>query len=437
MRTLDVPDARERLVPLWVRSVPRGKGARRRDRTSSRAAQEGVAALDVRPRRPEPSPASAGSTSSAPSATRRAASTTSFAAAPAARATRARRQFFLSMDDDLMRIFGGDRVKRLMAEGQEMSMGFLTRALERAQKRVEERNFDIRKNLLEYDGVMDEQRKLIYDQRQRVLAGTGLERAGAQHARKPRRRRLRALPLAGRQGRRRAGPRRPRRVGAPALRRRDRARGNPLRRPRRGRGHPRRARQRRLRRAREGDDARGDARSWRSSSSSRSWTPSGRTTSTRWTSSRAGIGLRSYAQIDPLVAYKKEGYELFQEMMAAVDEDVSTLMFRLRIDRSAEEELSQSARWRVADTVHQQFGAHGPPARGRRGRKPLRAKARPRPSSATSPSSAATTPAGAAAARSTKSATAWTKNRPISAAETSKHVERGLSRVCLSTPCGE
>ncbi|MCD6405869.1 MAG: preprotein translocase subunit SecA, partial [Planctomycetes bacterium] len=84
-------------------------------------------------------------------------------------------QFFLSMDDDLMRIFGGDKVKRLMAEGQEISMGFLTRALERAQKKVEERNFGIRKNLLEYDGVMDEQRTLIYKQRRQILRGEDLK----------------------------------------------------------------------------------------------------------------------------------------------------------------------------------------------------------------------------------------------------------------------
>jgi preprotein translocase subunit SecA len=72
---------------------------------------------------------------------------------------------------------------------------------------------------------------------------------------------------------------------------------------------------------------------------------------------KAGIGLRSYAQIDPLVAYKKEGYELFQEMMDAIDEEASTLVFRLRLARPVEEELASAGVWRVADVVHQEFAA--------------------------------------------------------------------------------
>src|SRR5207245_8539987 len=85
-------------------------------------------------------------------------------------------QFFLSLEDDLMRIFAPERVSRIlerlgMTEGQEISHGMGTRAIERAQKKVEARNFDIRKNLLEYDQVMDEQRKLIYENRQNVLDG--------------------------------------------------------------------------------------------------------------------------------------------------------------------------------------------------------------------------------------------------------------------------
>jgi preprotein translocase subunit SecA len=85
-------------------------------------------------------------------------------------------QFFLSLEDDLMRIFAPERVSRIlerlgMTEGQEISHPMVTRAIERAQKKVEARNFDIRKNLLEYDQVMDEQRKLVYEMRQAVLEG--------------------------------------------------------------------------------------------------------------------------------------------------------------------------------------------------------------------------------------------------------------------------
>ncbi len=83
-------------------------------------------------------------------------------------------RFYLSLEDDLMRIFASDRVSKLlgylgMEEGQEISAPMVTRAIEKAQKKVETHHFDIRKNLLEYDGVMDEQRKLVYGERQRIL----------------------------------------------------------------------------------------------------------------------------------------------------------------------------------------------------------------------------------------------------------------------------
>ena len=87
--------------------------------------------------------------------------------------------FFLSLEDDLMRRFAGDRVqaifKRLgMKEGDEISHPWVTKAIARAQKKVEAYHFDIRKNLLEYDGVMNEQRGLIYSLRQEALEGEDL-----------------------------------------------------------------------------------------------------------------------------------------------------------------------------------------------------------------------------------------------------------------------
>jgi len=91
-------------------------------------------------------------------------------------------RFYLSLEDDLMRIFASDRVSWLlqklgMEEGQEISAPMVTRAIEKAQKKVETHHFDIRKNLLEYDGVMDEQRKLVYGERQRILDGADLRSA--------------------------------------------------------------------------------------------------------------------------------------------------------------------------------------------------------------------------------------------------------------------
>src|SRR6185312_1101857 len=85
-------------------------------------------------------------------------------------------RFYLSLEDDLMRIFAGEWVKSVltrmgMQEGEAIESRMVSRRIEGAQRKVEERNFDIRKNLLEYDEVMDEQRKRVYSYRQRILEG--------------------------------------------------------------------------------------------------------------------------------------------------------------------------------------------------------------------------------------------------------------------------
>jgi preprotein translocase subunit SecA len=85
-------------------------------------------------------------------------------------------KFFLSLEDDLMRIFAGDRVKNLMErmgmpDNEPIIHPWVTRSVENAQKKVEERNFDIRKNLLEYDDVMSSQRQTVYRLRQELLTG--------------------------------------------------------------------------------------------------------------------------------------------------------------------------------------------------------------------------------------------------------------------------
>ena len=86
-------------------------------------------------------------------------------------------RFFVSLEDDLMRKFAGDWVKNALAwlgmqEGERIESPMVTSRIEGAQKKVEERYFEVRKNLLEYDEVMDEQRKRVYSYRQNVLEGT-------------------------------------------------------------------------------------------------------------------------------------------------------------------------------------------------------------------------------------------------------------------------
>ena len=89
-------------------------------------------------------------------------------------------QFFLSLEDDLLRIFGGDNINKFMEkmgleEDEEIRSSMVSSAIQKAQKRVEERNFDIRKYVLEYDDVMNQQRKVVYEQRRKILEGQDMK----------------------------------------------------------------------------------------------------------------------------------------------------------------------------------------------------------------------------------------------------------------------
>lgn len=91
-------------------------------------------------------------------------------------------KFYISLEDDLMRLFGSERLINMfntlgIPEGQEIEHKMLTSAIENAQKKIEGNNFGIRKNLLEYDQVMNEQREIIYEERRRVLNGESMRDA--------------------------------------------------------------------------------------------------------------------------------------------------------------------------------------------------------------------------------------------------------------------
>ena len=158
---LGLKPRRPRLRRALRRRPPRHRGARR-GRTARRS---------WRP---------AASSSAAPSATSRGASTTSSAAVPAARAIPGESRFFLSAEDDLVRLFAGDRIYRILdrlgetdEDGHELPIeaGILSKQIEKAQRKVEEQNFLIRKRVLEYDDVMNEQRRIVYAYRDEVLEG--------------------------------------------------------------------------------------------------------------------------------------------------------------------------------------------------------------------------------------------------------------------------
>ena len=104
-------------------------------------------------------------------------------------------RFYLSLGDELMRRFNGATLESLMTrlnlpDDVPIEAKMVTRAIKSAQTQVEQQNFEVRKNVLKYDEVMNQQRKVIYDERRRILEGENLQRAGPRHARR-RRHRLR------------------------------------------------------------------------------------------------------------------------------------------------------------------------------------------------------------------------------------------------------
>ena len=89
-------------------------------------------------------------------------------------------QFYVSLEDNLMRLFGSERVAKVMdrmglKEGEVIQHSLMTKSIERAQKKVEENNFGIRKRLLEYDDVMNAQREVIYKRRKHAILGNRLK----------------------------------------------------------------------------------------------------------------------------------------------------------------------------------------------------------------------------------------------------------------------
>ena len=233
-------------------------------------------------------------------------------------------RFFLSAEDDLVRLFAGDRIYKILDrlgtvddEGNEepIEAGILSKQIEKAQRRVEEQNFLIRKRVLEYDDVMNEQRRVVYAYRDEILEGRDMGGSGARRDRagdRPHGRRLHRLGLRRGLGHRRPG---------------DRAAGRLPRRHRRRRG---------------GLGAQPDRNELTDSLTAEAIALYDRREAElgdelmralerylllqiidqRWREHlydmdylREGIHLRGFAQIDPLVAYKNEAFELFRDLM--------------------------------------------------------------------------------------------------------------------------
>ena len=254
-------------------------------------------------------------------------------------------RFFLSAEDDLVRLFAGDRIYRILdklggvdEEGNEepIEAGMLSKQIEKAQKKVEEQNFLIRKRVLEYDDVMNEQRRVIYAYRDEVLEGKCDRRGGPPGGRERARAHDRAVHagrLHGGLGHRRAVHRARRSSSRVDL---DNEDLDPETADRDslidgvievGAGALRRAR------TSLGEELMGalerflllqiiDER-WREHLFDMDYL-------------REGIHLRGFAQIDPLVAYKNEAFTLFGDLMNSVWADYARMIFNVQVNVEGE-----------------------------------------------------------------------------------------------------
>ena len=248
-------------------------------------------------------------------------------------------RFFLSAEDDLVRLFAGDRIYKILdrlggvdEEGNEepIEAGMLSKQIEKAQKKVEEQNFLIRKRVLEYDDVMNEQRRIIYAYRDEVLEGKEMGEEAREQVVKHDRAHDRPVHAGRLHGG--LGPRRPvhrARAVLPGRARRGRSRSGDGRQRLSDRGdHPDRAQAIRAREQELGEELMGalerflilqiiDER-WREHLYDMDYL-------------REGIHLRGFAQIDPLVAYKNEAFTLFGDLMNSVWVDFTRMIFNVQV----------------------------------------------------------------------------------------------------------
>ena len=262
-------------------------------------------------------------------------------------------RFFASLEDDLMRVFASDWVRSFlgklgMGQGQSIDSRMVSRQVAKAQKRVEERNFEIRKHLLEYDMVMDEQRRIIYSQRQDILEGKDLHGMVSEMLEEvvetnvpvyvddklaPNERDYRGLlKWAGSKfGLELAMDD----VMAKASEELTSA-----------------LRERVLRLLDEREKAFGAEEMRRIERYLLL-----QIIDVKWKDHlhamdqlRSGIGLRAYAQKDPQVEYKLEAYDMFQSMIDSLKDEVASLILRVRL--AAEETAGPKDIWQVSEVVH-------------------------------------------------------------------------------------
>ncbi len=254
-------------------------------------------------------------------------------------------QFFLALEDDLMRVFAPEWVSGIllrlgMTEGEPIESSMVSNAIGRAQKKMEDRNFEIRKNLVEYDKVMNEQRHIIYGQRQDILEGKDMrdqvvemfdERVGEVMDR--------FLPTGAKEE-----------WDWKALGEFMKTRFDVADLPEKLAEKPDHAVREELvtrvmavYEAKEkeigADNMRQLERYLLLMKIDEKW----KDHLHNMDMLRSGIGLRSYAQLDPKIQYKKEGYEQFEGMLASIKEEVTDLILKVQIRREDQDRLKQQA----------------------------------------------------------------------------------------------
>jgi len=267
-------------------------------------------------------------------------------------------QFILSLEDTLLRLFAPPWIRTVlyklgMKEGVPIESRMISRAIANAQKRMEAHNFDIRKNLLDYDAVMNEQRQLIYSQRQQILEGKDLKTMILEMIKD---RVYKAIDLylaesakasewdyPGLKGwaKRKFGLDIPleRIEGEPVEKIEDVliTEINHLYEEREKISGPEYIRQLEQYILLDRIDEK-----WKEHLYAMDQL-------------RSGIGLRGYAQVDPKIEYKREGYAMFNQMVDTIKEEVTDLIFKVRFDESAQEKVGR--RWNPTELKHQEIGS--------------------------------------------------------------------------------
>ena len=295
-------------------------------------------------------------------------------------------QFFISMEDDLLRIFGGERMKLLtsklgMDEDTPLDAGMLTKQIENAQKRMESRNYEIRKHVLQYDDVMNQQRELIYKQRRQVLEGENVHGnivtmiddliAGAiEHDcadQNPEAWQLDSLadylnrlcvPAEAIHGHEEEL----RKLDKGALKERLKAVSLDL--------YAKREQQLTA----YGHDMRELERAFLLHSVDRRWMDH----IDAMDQLRDGIGLRAYAQRDPINEYKMESYDMFEEMVRLIREDTVRLVFLAQVaDRNAQRRQAAATITGTNDVKNSSAMEKGAAASRKSGAGPIRVDKKP------------------------------------------------------------